>query len=80
MAEVKILVEGYVSGEDNNCSCCTITLIKDDHINMVVDPGTLKDRQILISALEREGLTIEDINYPLKSAVPFLLSSRCNAR
>lgn len=63
MAEVKILVEGYVSGDNDNCSCCTVTLIKDKDIKMIVDPGTLKDRQILIDALKREGLTIEDINY-----------------
>jgi glyoxylase-like metal-dependent hydrolase (beta-lactamase superfamily II) len=62
MTKVKILVKGYVSeGEENSCS--TITLIQDKDINMVVDPGTLKDRQILIDALKKEGLGIDDINY-----------------
>ncbi len=62
MTKVKILVQGYVSeGEENSCS--TITLIQDKGINMVVDPGTLKDRQILIDALKKEGLEISDINY-----------------
>ena len=63
MAEVKILVEGYVSGENDNNSCCTVTLIQDKNVNMVIDPGTLKNRQILIDALKQEGLSIEDINY-----------------
>ena len=64
MAEVKILVEGYTSEEsEQENTCCTVTLIKDENINMVVDPGTLKDRQILINALKQEGLTINDINF-----------------
>lgn len=63
MAEIKILVEGYVSGKDNNNSCCTISLIKDKNINMVVDPGTVKDQQLIVEALKKEGLKIADINY-----------------
>ena len=64
MAEVKVLVPGYTSEEgDEENTQCTITLIKDKDINMVVDPGTIKDRQILIDALKKEGLSIDDINY-----------------
>ena len=63
MAEVKILVEGYVSGKDNNNSCCTISLIKDKNINMVVDPGTVKDQKLIIEALKKEKLVPKDINY-----------------
>ncbi len=64
MVEVKILVEGYTSeeGQEEN-SCCTVTLVKDKDINMVVDPGTLKNQQILIDALKKESLSINDINY-----------------
>ena len=58
MTTVKILVPGYV-GEH---SCSTITLIQDKDINMIVDPGTLKDKQILIDALKKENLSIDDIN------------------
>ena len=64
MTKVKILVKGYIlkeSGEEK--TQCTVTLIQDKNINMVVDPGTLKDRQILIDALKKENLTIEDINF-----------------
>ena len=63
MTKVKVLVKGYVSGKENENSCSTVTLIQDEGINMVVDPGTLKDRQILIDALKKEGLSIKDINY-----------------
>ena len=63
MAEVKILVEGYVSGKDNNNSCCTISLIKDKNINMVIDPGTVKDQKLIIEALKKEKLVPKDINY-----------------
>ena len=64
MTKVKILVKGYISKENGEEKTqCTITLIQDKDINMVVDPGTLKDRQILIDALKKENLTIEDINF-----------------
>ncbi len=63
MAEIKILVEGYVSGKGNNNSCCTISLIKDKNINMVVDPGTVKDQKLITEALKKQGLKITDINW-----------------
>ncbi len=66
MAEVKILIQGYTnadtkdSGEERTCS--TITLIKDGDLVMVVDPGVLEDQQMLVDALKKEGLTIDDVN------------------
>lgn len=67
-AEVKILVEGYTnadtkaeSGEEEN-SCPTISLVRDGNLIMVVDPGVLDSQQILIDALEKEGLNINDVN------------------
>lgn len=63
MAQVKILVKGYTTKEEQGRSCSTITLIKDKDINIVVDPGTVKDKQIIIEALKKEGLTLEDIDY-----------------
>lgn len=62
MATVKILLEGYVSTESNGRSCSTITLVQDNNINMVVDPGTLADPELLINALKENNLTINDIN------------------
>lgn len=64
MASVKVLVEGYYfrdrSGQEN--ACATISLVRDEKIVMVVDPGTLKDKKILIDALATEKLTVEDVN------------------
>jgi glyoxylase-like metal-dependent hydrolase (beta-lactamase superfamily II) len=64
MAEVKILVEGYTTaGSDEERTCCTVTLVRDKGIIMVVDPGTLKDQSVLVNALKKEGLTISDVNF-----------------
>jgi glyoxylase-like metal-dependent hydrolase (beta-lactamase superfamily II) len=67
MAEVKILVEGYVSadvGDDRTCP--TMTLIRDTlngkKIVIVVDPGVISDRNILINELSKENLSVDDID------------------
>jgi len=66
-AEVKILVEGYTnadsvaeSGEERTQP--TITLIKDQDLVMVVDPGILDSQHVLVDALKRENLTPEDVD------------------
>ncbi|MCX6814246.1 MAG: MBL fold metallo-hydrolase [Candidatus Aenigmarchaeota archaeon] len=64
MAEVKILVEGYETvsmGEETACS--TITLVRDKNIIIIVDPGALKNQKILVDALRKEGLTVNDVNF-----------------
>lgn len=68
MAEVKVLVAGWTtadskSSEEKESTCATISLITDGEIKMVVDPGILKDRNILIEALKKENLKVKDINY-----------------
>jgi len=66
MAEVKILIEGYTtadaaeSGEEKTCP--TVTLVKDKNIIMVVDTGVLESQQMLVDALEKEGLKVDDVN------------------
>ena len=69
MAEVKILVEGYTSAyadgdssDEAEKTCATISLVCDNNINIVVDPGILKDQQILIDVLAKEGLVFNDID------------------
>lgn len=67
MAEVDVLVEGYTSddgkGDDGNeATCCTITLVRDNGIVMVVDPGTLKSQDILVNALKERDLSTDDVN------------------
>lgn len=61
-AKVTILLEGYVSAESDGHSCSTVTLVQDDGLNIVVDPGTLRNQKILVDALKKEGLEIDDIN------------------
>ena len=67
-AEVKVLVEGFTSadyvaetGEERVRP--TITLVRDGNLVMVVDPGILESQQILIDALEKENLTVDQVNY-----------------
>ena len=67
MAEVKVLISGYTNAdsikqEGEEKTCATITLIKDKNIVMIVDPGVLESQQMLIDALEKEGLSINDVN------------------
>lgn len=67
MAEVKVLIPGYTNEDSKEESeeektCATITLVKDKNIVMVVDPGVLESQKMLIDALEKEGLNINDVN------------------
>ena len=65
MAEVKILVKGYVSADKpgkTEKTCPTITLIRDGRFVIVVDPGTLISQKVLINALKKEGLSLGDVN------------------
>lgn len=66
-AEVKILCNGFTNadsvadlGEERTQP--TITLVRDGDMVMVVDPGILESQQILIDALGKENLTVEDVN------------------
>jgi len=66
-AEVKILVEGFTNadsvaetGEEHTQP--TISLVRDGDLIMVVDPGILESQQILLDALEKENLTVQDVN------------------
>jgi len=67
MAEVKVLIPGYTNADSAEAggeekSCATITLVKDKSIIMVVDPGVLESQQMLIDALDKEGLSVNDVN------------------
>ena len=67
MAEVKVLIPGYTSadveGNEDEKTCATITLVKDKNIIMIVDPGVLENQKILVDALEKEGLGINDVTH-----------------
>lgn len=65
-AEVKILVEGFTNADSvletgDERTQPTITLVRDGDLVMVVDPGILESQQVLIDALEKENLTVEDV-------------------
>ena len=61
MAEVKILIEGYVRKEDGVIIASPSTvLIKDSGLNILVDPGA--NKQKLLDALSKEKLKPEDID------------------
>ncbi len=62
MAEVKILVEGYISADTGGHSCSTIVLVKDKNLKIIVDPGTVPDQNLIKERLKEEGLNVDDIN------------------
>lgn len=62
MTKVKVLIEGYVREEaDAEAASCTTTLIKDNDLNIIVDPGM--NRSLLLEALKKENLSVGDIDY-----------------
>jgi len=62
MAVVKILFPGYSSGDADGRSCSNILLVSDAGHNIIVDPGTLPDQNILVEKLRAENLTPADID------------------
>ena len=66
-AEVKILIEGRTNADtvtetEQEETWPTITLVRDGDSIMVVDPGILENQKILVDALKKENLTVEDVN------------------
>jgi glyoxylase-like metal-dependent hydrolase (beta-lactamase superfamily II) len=62
MAEVKVLIEGYAREEKGfELASSTTTLIKENGINVIVDPGM--DRERLLKTLMKEKLKPDEINY-----------------
>jgi len=62
MAEVKILVQGYVREKNGaEFASSTTSLIQERDLNIIVDPGM--DRKLLLEALKKENLSLDKINY-----------------
>ncbi len=62
MAEVKILIEGYVKEENGSeFASSTAVLIKENRLNIIVDPGM--NRKLLLEALKKENLSPDKVNY-----------------
>lgn len=62
MASVKILIEGFLSNQHDGVTCPTISLVIDEGIKIIVDPGILENQQLLVDALKKENLNVEDID------------------
>ncbi|MDD4902398.1 MAG: MBL fold metallo-hydrolase [Patescibacteria group bacterium] len=61
-AEIKILVKGYAKEKNGSeFASSTVTLIRENGINVIVDPGM--DRKKLLAALKSEGLPAAKINF-----------------
>jgi len=63
-AEVHVLHEGYVGlGGDDERVSGTVTLIIDGDVVIVVDPGMVADRGVLLAALTAHGPRPEDVTH-----------------
>lgn len=61
MSEIKILIEGYAREESDVWLASPATvLIKDNGLNIIVDPGA--NKKLLLDALEKENIKPEDID------------------
>ena len=63
MAEVTVLVEGYVKdAEEGEAVQATVTLVQDNGHNIIVDPGMTADPMAITTALRALDLTVDDID------------------
>ena len=63
MAEVKILIQGFVEKRERNIEAAspTVTLVRDDGVTILVDPGTVNP-ETLSAVLKKNELTFKDIH------------------
>jgi glyoxylase-like metal-dependent hydrolase (beta-lactamase superfamily II) len=64
MTEVKVLVEGYFKdlSKTRCCAGATITLVRDEDKNILVDTGNPMDKDKIIRALKKMSLKPENID------------------
>src|SRR5680860_557005 len=66
MAEAKVLIQGYTSADNPNLSeektRPTMALVRDGDLVIITDPGVISSQKVIIEALKKEGLKVEDIN------------------
>lgn len=64
MATVTLLRTGFsrIISPGVEQAACTITLIRGGSTNVLVDTGTPTDREVILAALEREGLRPDEID------------------
>lgn len=62
MNELKLLIQGYAKKTKKGfCASSAVVLIKTDGLNILVDPGSNKER--LLRALKRERINPTDIDF-----------------
>lgn len=63
MAKVKVLIEGYAKFRKDGYwkASSTVSLVESGKKKIIFDPGA--DRKALLNILEKEGLTVEDIDF-----------------
>lgn len=62
MSELKLLIQGYAKVTKKGfCASSAVVLIKTDGLNILVDPGSNKER--LLAALKRERINPADIDF-----------------
>ena len=62
MAKIKVLIKGYTREKDGEeFASSTTTLIQDNNLNVIIDPGM--DKEALLGSLAKEGLKTGDINF-----------------
>ena len=62
MAKIKVLIKGYAKEKDGEeFASSTTTLIQDNNLNVIIDPGM--DKEALLGSLAKEGLKTGDINF-----------------
>jgi len=65
MTEVKVLITGYLMHEPESDGRigCTVTLVRDNDKNIIVDPGGIRTSDQIIKMLEKENLTADHIDF-----------------
>jgi glyoxylase-like metal-dependent hydrolase (beta-lactamase superfamily II) len=61
MAEFSVLVDGYLSGDDDDRVGSTVSLIRDGDAVVVVDPGLVRSRSAILDPLAALDIGAEDV-------------------
>ena len=62
MAKVKVLIKGLINLEEMRAWPSSALIIDNEKI-IITDPGTVKSQKVITDALEKEGLTVNDITH-----------------
>lgn len=62
MAKVTVLLEGFLSKDSGGHTRPNIILVQDKNLNIVIDPGVVASQKLIIDALKKENLNLDDID------------------